>query len=425
MEKSINIRKQTLIGFFFFMALYRALSVFGLRGVNCQSNWLTPTLPCSWLTVGFELLLWAVVLFLFLMELRWGHGFLAFFKDCLKAWPVFLFVFLAAVSSFWSLVFEITLYKVFVLLATTFLAIYVGRLLGLRGLLNALAWFLGAVSVACLAFVIFLPKIGIMSDPFYQGAWEGIFWHRNYMGCFLALTIAVFLLKLLNWKRLSLKSKVANSLIILLALYLLVKSKSATAIISAAVLITFCLIVAAWLKWGHHLKLVHYIIIVSVLAVVVLLVLTNINFVFGLLGRNTSLTGRVPLWNYLIQNVISKRPILGYGYGAIWNLEGFRNQLSISQNWGVQVLIGDNGLIDIGLHLGLIGIVLIIGLILAGFVRGIKYLIREKTLVSVLPVALLVFVAVANISLSLMLESETFLWAIVVASQVAIGLKSA
>ena len=420
MTQASKLRKGILIGLFLFMAIYRSLYIFGIHGVDCPSNWLTPVGPCNWTTVAFELLLWGGVCILFLLELLWGHEFRLLFEGSKKVWPVFLFVFYAVLSLTWSILFSVTFYKVFVLFASTILAVYMGRLLGEERFLNACAWFFAIVCVASLGFVLLLPQYGIMSDPFYHGAWNGIFWHRNYLGCFMALASAIFLIKILAWKSLSRSGKWLNPAMLLLAVSLLVKSKSATGILTVAVLVGLCLLLAAWLHWGRDLKPKHYYVIGGIAVAVIVLICVRLDFILGLLGRNTSLTGRVPMWSYLLQNVISRRPILGYGYGAIWNLEGFRAQLAATLGWSSQVVIGDNGLMDIGLHLGIIGVVLMATLIVAGLVRAAKYFLRERTMFSALPMLLLVFVVVANISLSLILESETFIWAIVVASQVAI-----
>lgn len=42
--------------------------------------------------------------------------------------------------------------------------------------------------------------------------------------------------------------------------------------------------------------------------------------IFGLLGRDPSLTGRTDIWAQLAQD-ISERPALGYGYGSYWALD--------------------------------------------------------------------------------------------------------
>ena len=421
MNKTSQYRKGILISLFLFMAIYRSLYVFGIHGIECPSVWLTPIGACNWTTAAFEILLWGVVCILFLLELIWSHGFRQFFEGCKIVWPVFLFVLFAVFSLIWSVLFSVTLYKVFVLIVTTFLAIYTGLILGIKRLFNVLAWFFACVCIASLGFVLLLPQYGIQNYELYIGPWNGIFWQRNYLGCFMALASTVFLIKILDWKSLSRSGKGLNLALLLFAFFLLVKSDSATGILTAVVLIVICLVVAAWLRWRKYLKPRHYYVIGSVAVVVIVLICVNLNFIFGLLGRNTSLTGRIPLWSYLFQNVISKRPVLGYGYGAIWNLHGFRVQLALNIHESVQLVIGDNGFIDIWLHLGIIGVFLMAGLIVMGFVRGVKYFLQERTIESTLPVVLLVFVVMTNITLSLILETETFVWAVVIASQTAIS----
>jgi O-antigen ligase len=421
MKKTINFRKGILLGLFLLMTIFRALKIFGIRGVDCKSNWLAPV-SCQWGNTVLEILLWIVVLVLFFLELYWDHDFKDFLLFCRSFWPIFIFILLAAFSLFWSILFLVTLYKVFVLFTSTILAIYFGRLLGEKRILNVLTWFFTGICVASIGLILLVPKAGIMMEPFYKLAWNGIFWHRNYLGCFMALAIVIFLLQILDWKKLSRIGKSVNSLMILVALFLLVKSKSATGLFTALILVVVCLVLAGWLRFGKRLKPIHYYLILGVAIVAIILVFLNLNAIFNLVGRDTSLTGRVPMWNYLLKNVISQRPVLGYGYGAIWNLRGFRSDLGFILNWGAQVLIGDNGFLDIWLHLGVVGLISLVGLIVLGFIRAIKYLFNERTLVSVFPVVILIFVLVANISLSLILESETFVWAIVVASQVAISI---
>jgi len=304
---------------------------------------------------------------------------------------------------------------------STIMGIYIGDKMSSRQFLDVLGWFFTVLCILNLGSVLLFPQYSIMPKEFYHLAWKGIFWHRNYLGCFMALGIAVFLLKLLDWKKISGFSKIMNSSMILAVIFLLVKSKSATGIITAIILVAFCLIVAAWLRWEIILKSVHYYIFLGTLIIAIVLVLSNLDFVFGLMGRNTSLTGRVPMWTYLFRNVINQRSILGYGYGAIWSLEGFREQLSLILGWPNQVMIGDNGFVDIWLHLGILGVVILLGLIMLGFVRGIKYFFQMRTLSSAFPVVSLVFLLIANISLSLILESETFIWSVLIASQVSIA----
>jgi len=421
LNKVSLFRKSVLIGLFLPMTIYRAILIFGKRGVNCSSNWLTPILPCQWFNVTFEIVLWVVVILLFLLELVRDHNYKDFFLVCKSFWPILVFVMLAALSLIWSILFQITLYKVFVLLTTTILAIYIGWLLRIQRFLDVLSWFFSAVCIVNLGWVSLFPKISIILPEYLHGAWNGIFWHKICLGAFMSLAIPVFLLKLLDWKKLTVFVKIINLVMLLTAIFILIKSKSATGIISIGISITLCLVVAAWLRWGKYLGPIHYYILLGIAVTAIVLIMSNLELIFGLLGRNTSLTGRIPVWTYLFRHVISQRPILGFGYGAIWNLEGFRIQMTLDLGLPLGVTQSDNGFIDIWLHLGIVGEVLLAGLIVLGFTRGVRYLLKVQTLASALPVVILVFALIANSTVSMFLETDTFVWAVVIASQVSIG----
>jgi len=46
----------------------------------------------------------------------------------------------------------------------------------------------------------------------------------------------------------------------------------------------------------------------------------NSNAILRILGRDNSFTGRIPLWNVVLQEIAS-RPLFGFGYGAFWTTE--------------------------------------------------------------------------------------------------------
>ncbi|MDO9547167.1 MAG: hypothetical protein Q7J07_10525 [Pelolinea sp.] len=423
-EKFGFVRKEILTQFIFFLGLFRSIMVFGIRGVICPSNWLTITGSCQWYNVAFELLLLAVAVLLLVLELVWDRDWKRLMQACRANWLVLGFVGLAGLSLIWSIQFNITLYKFTVLLGSSFMAIYIGHIFRLEKLIKNITWFYFVICFFSLFFVFFLPDYGIMSNPFYKGAWNGIFWNRNYLGCFMALGIALFLVNLLSIKKPRRGFFYLNLGLLTVASFLLVKSKSATGIISALVLVALVVVLYAWIKWGQKMKPAHYFGFLGVATIAFMIVMSNLNFFLGLLGRNSSLTGRVPVWEYLFQHVINQRPWLGYGYGAIWHLHGFGEELAQKFNWGFAVLIGDNGFIDIQLHLGIVGLSILLIMITLGFIRGIRYFLKERTMIDAFPILVLFFGVVANISLSLILETETLVWIVALATLVSIENKS-
>jgi exopolysaccharide production protein ExoQ len=415
-----HIRKAILVGLVLFLGIFRSIIYFALRGANCPSQWLTPIGSCQFNNVSLELVLWAVAAILLLLELFWDHDWQGFSQAIRSNWLVFAFVGLAVTSLIWSILFSITLGKVLVLIGSTILAIYIGHIYRIEKIIKSLVWFYLFVCIASVVFVLFLPDIGIMADPFYQGAWNGIFWHRNYLGCFMALGIVIFLVNLIASKKPRKMYFYLNLVMLIFSVFLLIKSKSATGIITTFVLVGLVAVLFAWIKWNNKLKPVNYYGFGCVMVAAVIFLFAKLQFFLGLLGRNTSLTGRVPMWGYLFQHLINQRPWLGYGYGAIWHLQGIRMELAQIFNWNAPVLIADNGFIDILLHLGIIGIAVLVSLIVLGFIRGIKYLLKERTLEAAIPILILTFGLIANITLSLILETETLVWIIALATLTSI-----
>jgi O-antigen ligase len=145
-----------------------------------------------------------------------------------------------------------------------------------------------------------------------------------------------------------------------------------------------------------------------------LLLLMNLNLVFGLFNRDTTMTGRVGLWSHLMELAI-QRQWLGHGFGAVWMLAPFREQIRVLAGWPSQPLIGDNGFLDIYLHLGVIGLMIFIGVLIQAAVRTVRYALDQKTLASFFPLLVLVYAVVGNITFSLFVETEVFVWFLIVA----------
>jgi exopolysaccharide production protein ExoQ len=423
-KRVINILKVLLLVLAFFLATFRAIAFFGLRGVLCNSDWLTIITPCTWGNVSIELQLWILTVVLLVLILGLEHDFSGYFRTCKQNWLIFLFIIIAFVSLSWTIHFEITLYKSIILLFTSLIAIYFGHSFRLESILKILALYYIFICTLNLLFVYLFSPLGIMPDPFYKGGWQGIFWHRNYLGCFMALGVGLFLVNLLSSKKIGGGEFYLNLVMLALSSFLLVKSKSATGIITGLVLVGLVIILFAWVKWHHKLKPVHYYGFAVLAVAGMVLFFMNLDFIFGLLGRNTSLTGRIPMWEYLFQHLIIHRPWLGYGYGALFHMQGIIDGVANALHWPAPVVIGDNGFIDILLHLGIVGLIILLSLIVIGFVRGIKYFLLQRTLQSAFPIFVLVFAIVANITLSLILESETLLWMIALSVIISLSYRS-
>jgi exopolysaccharide production protein ExoQ len=170
-----------------------------------------------------------------------------------------------------------------------------------------------------------------------------------------------------------------------------------------------------WLRFAERLQRKHYYIILGVFVAGSALILSNLDIVFGLFNRNSTLTGRVGLWDYLLKSMVSQRPWWGHGFGAFWTLDSFRENVRLHVGWASQPLIGDNGFLDILLHVGVIGLLIFLTIFITASIRSFRYAISHRTLMGFFPLMVMVYAFFANISFSLFAETEVFVWFLIVA----------
>ena len=325
------------------------------------------------------------------------------------------FLAFAFLSVFWSVSLHASIYRTSILFLSTLSGAYIGYRFGLRRLIDILFWFGAIVVILSCAFSVFVPDLSVASGPPYYGSWKGIYWHRNHLGALSALFNGVFLLRTFANYRKKSYSYVLDAFFYVFSLVLVYLARSAAGYILTLVLHASVILAALWLRFSPKLKNAHYLIVIGVALIAALLIFSNLEFVFGLLNRKPSLTGRIPMWTFLLQNVVSKSPWIGYGFGAIWTLPSFRIGLQHSQGWGFQILIGDNGFMDILLHLGTIGLVLFIAFWSRLWVLSFKHGIQRRTLTDFFPLLYMIYTLFANISFSLFLEVELFVWMTMIA----------
>jgi len=76
-------------------------------------------------------------------------------------------------------------------------------------------------------------------------------------------------------------------------------------------------------------------------------------------GKDVTLTGRTAIWRFVVQQWAQK-PLLGWGYTSFWSNE---DDL-IMQHLGWNPGYSHNGFLEIGLALGIVGVVIIVGIMI-------------------------------------------------------------
>ena len=266
---------------------------------------------------------------------------------------------LAAFSPMWSQdPARSALFGIFYLLDTLFAYYLVARFDPEE--IVALVMRAGAVVlVLSLILVLFFPTFGVMhGDARIEGAWQGIFIDRaNAAKCFtFFLSPALVSKRPLTFRRFAYIAATAT---------MLIETRAVTAV---AVLCTFTVFVVL-LRLSRRLdrKLLVLGFIACFAALLVMFVVGNeygLDILNGL-GRDATLSGRTGVWHAVTAAAL-KRPLLGYGYYAFWQTPSaeLANVLHTT-NWSFGY--AHNGILEIALQLGLLGVVVFSSTLLCAF----------------------------------------------------------
>jgi exopolysaccharide production protein ExoQ len=362
-----------------------------------------------------QMVVFAITVAVILVFVRNTFGRKVYQSAWMKNWLIIILICLALLSNLWSVVLAMTLLRSVLLLMLALIASYFGMLFSARDLVNFTAISIGVLAIASLLLGILVPEIAIMSNHPYEGLWRGVFWHKVYLGAVMALGYAAFLTVLLaQVNSYTHTQKFLAGGAMLICIFLAIKSDSATGLVIFAIQTGLIALLFLWLKWGHAINRETYMAIGAIMVVALVLAALNIDFIFRVFNRSPSMTGRVPLWLHLLKTYISDRPVLGYGIGTFWYQPGVSARIQSVVGWGYPIGVSDNGYMDILLGLGVFGLVVFLSMLATGLFRTFRYGFREHDIIAFFPALVIVHIVFVNLSLSYFLESESFVWFLLV-----------
>lgn len=298
--------------------------------------------------------------------------------------PLLALMVLPALSALWSPDPGLTLRRSLALWGTTLFGLYLGLAFTeaqLRRLVVAVA-LAGAVASAWV--LAFLGDQGLMAYGEVGRVWQGAYPHKNILALVMALSLLCLLRPPFRPGRVVLAAGLA---------VLLVGANSATAMIALAVALACAWLPprAAWLA----------------LAAAPALLVVDAALLTDLLGRDTSLTNRLPLWKFVFQH-IAEQPWLGWGYGTFF--AGLDSPAA--EQWALSGLFeahAHNGGLQVLLDVGLLGFAAFAGLVMVHATRiGGPERRWHWTL--------LAFVAAYNLTEASLFAPHTLLWVLLLAS---------
>ncbi|HEX7857256.1 MAG TPA: O-antigen ligase family protein [Sphingobium sp.] len=224
----------------------------------------------------------------------------------LGIFPLILYGF-AAASLAWTYDIGTTVYTLTLLTCVFGYALAMNALWGTERTLLVLWLFASAVIAVSIGLALLDNQYALMAG-LHQGAWRGLFAHKNAFGPFL---VAHIFLTIFGRSYIRLPLVIAL-LIAAVDVYALVYTRSGTAVVAAvaglAAGMVFIPIRHSGLRFLWRLGAA--LVLLASLSVVVF----NVDQVFDLLGRDSTLTGRAQLWEQAYSMVSDHR--LGTGYGT-------------------------------------------------------------------------------------------------------------
>ncbi|TPM25630.1 O-antigen ligase [Mesorhizobium sp. B2-3-5] len=279
-----------------------------------------------------------------------------FLRQLSSAWLPLLFAAYICSSVFWSQAPGVTARTAIQYFSHIACAYVAARTVSVRTLT------IGAL-IGIFVVLLYSLKVGAYSEDVLDGTYNfvGAFASKNQIGFVgsLGIYFSVVFLAFLRRGRLSFILTVP---VVLLSAYVLVVSHSATSMASIpAVLALVALLAMSKLLSRRYRRVI--VLVSAGLIVVVAIVALNfglMDFVLGIFGKDSTLTGRTYLWEQG-WNAVQKSPILGVGYAAYW-VQGFAEAERLWNEFYITARSGfhfHNTYIEALVELGFVGAVMI------------------------------------------------------------------
>lgn len=265
-------------------------------------------------------------------------------------------------------------------------------------------------------FVKYFDAIGRIYTTYGRQMWVGVTGHKNQLGQ-LCVVCGVILLRRIfkQWPRID----PLDGFLFLLTVYLVIGAESQTAVLIfliGAVLVGVQAFLKGDIRKINRLIVIVFVAILILQALLIAFFQTSItDIVFSSTGRDSSLTGRVPLWRELIR-LGSRKSILGSGYASFWSSR-LVYELWDKVNW--TPVSSHNGYIDIFMNLGLAGVGSLL-LLLVNAYRNISKKIGGEKGFGGLAFVFFIIILLQNLTESTLAVANSFLWILFLVSSVIV-----
>lgn len=288
-----------------------------------------------------------------LTALRWK----SVVKALWLAWPILLLIGWSSLSVLWGTDPATAMSAVGRFIIVVLLSVYVASRYDTNQFIAFLTRGFFIAVFASFAVMIIVPRLGYSNiGGGYEHAWRGAFTHKNWLG--FAMSVGIFVCGY-SYK-IRVNSRLLSVATLIGCLFLLIMSRSATAIISTFVS-GLVLMTGIALQGERRWAPLRAMALVGLCAGLLVLLMFQ-EFDIGLKdlphvpGRSADLTGRAEVW-HAVWKAIQEKPFIGHGYG-FWSMPSVtRSNIWFGANW--QAPHAHDTWLDAALQLGLTGVVLL------------------------------------------------------------------
>ncbi len=326
--------------------------------------------------------------------------------------PLALLLLMISFSALWSESTDISLKNGLVILETTVIAIYIGKQYSWQDLYP---WW-RTVNLLVLFWSLFKTN----GDA--AGCWNGILGHKNQFSFFMAQTSVLWFL----FAFYSPKNRYLAIVFGLLASLAVQKGCSGASRILVVILLGLWFYLSVIKKLPVQWAVISVILFLIISIALAIVVINNLEaIVVDGLKKDMTLTGRTEFWPLII-NKINERPLLGYGVASFWQswrgLENPAHSIIIVKSQFVPPH-SHNGFLDLACDLGWGGLILFMFSFLNNIVKGVVYLTRAKLPEGGLPLFILTYTLMTNLTeTGLFGATSVWFWYIVMSVRLSLDI---
>lgn len=328
---------------------------------------------------------------------------------------IVLFIGLVVSSIGWSIHPDISMRRALSYILTVSVAVLLPLRFGIGRFMQVLSLSFALSAISSLLFSVLAPQYGIMQEGDLAGCWQGVFYTKEALGSVMAVAVFVEAYVLADGNG---RSRWRYGLLCLYFI-LIILSQSKTALVTATGFVAGACVFHLW-KRHRGLGRVGIMAIVSTVLMALAAIRLEPKLTFGLLGKDSTLTGRTLVWP-LVLELIEKRPLLGWGYRAIWG-SGDAIASRIDDIAGFAVPSSHNAFLEVALQLGLAGVALIVLLIWAALRRAGGCFLRDVNPLGWFSIMFIIGILVAGLTTETLGQNQIIEWVVFNALLVSCGI---